>query len=471
MIIDKKLIRAYALKNALEHDGKANPGSVLSGLFNHGLSKEDVQEVMPLIQAILREVDAISILEQEREFEELKSLIGKRPEREGLAELEGVDKKKGVIMRFAPSPSGPMHLGHIFTGMLNSLYVKKYCGMFYLRIEDTNPENIDADAYEMIPEEADWIFGNVHKCYCQSDRMVKYYELAEKIIDKKSAYVCTCDSEKFKELIDNRKPCPCRNLSLKEQLLRWEKMIDKKGYGEGEAVLRFKSDLNDSNPAMRDFPLARINLTKHPRQGKKYRVWPLMNLCVACDDMEFGFTHIIRAKEHRDNAKRQAMIFKIFNEKLPRTYFLGRYNFIDLEISCSKTKAKIKEGVYSGWDDIRLPFIAALRKRGYQPEAFEKMIVQRGMSEVDKVISQRDFFKVLNNFNREVLRSKTKKADFEKTDEKKSNVIILMPDNQKIFGKTSFKPKDSEIVYFEKFGYGKFNGKDSKKLLFWFCHE
>jgi len=59
----------------------------------------------------------------------------------------------------------------------------------------------------------------------------------------------------------------------------------------------------------------------------------------------------------------------------------------------------------------------------------------------------------------------------EKTDEKKSNVIILMPDNQKIFGKTSFKPKDSEIVYFEKFGYGKFNGKDSKKLLFWFCHE
>jgi len=60
-----------------------------------------------------------------------------------------------------------------------------------------------------------------------------------------------------------------------------------------------------------------------------------------------------------------------------------------------------------------------LRKRGYQPEAFEKMIVQRGMSEVDKVISQRDFFKVLNNFNREVLRSKTKKADFEKTDEKK----------------------------------------------------
>ena len=78
---------------------------------------------------------------------------------------------------------------------------------------------------------------------------------------------------------------------------------------------------------------------------------------------------------------------------------------------------------------------------------------------------------VADDLSRGRLENVNTKADFEKTDEKKSNVIILMPDNQKIFGKTSFKPKDSEIVYFEKFGYGKFNGKDSKKLLFWFCHE
>ena len=470
-MIENNIIRAYALKNALEHEGKAVAGSVISGLFNHGLTKEGIKNIMPVVQVILREVNAISILEQEKEFELLKDIIGHRPERDGLPELEDVDEKKGVIMRFSPSPSGPMHIGHAATGTPTSLYVKKYGGKFYLRIEDTNPENIDSDAYKMIPEEADWLFGNVTKSYCQSDRMKKYYEFAEKIIEKGFGYVCTCDSEKFKKLIESKKECPCRKHSVKEQLLRWGKMLNKKGYKEGEAVLRFKSDLNDINPAMRDFPLARINLTKHPRQGKKYRVWPLMNLCVTLDDMEFCATHVIRAKDHMDNAKRQAMIFKIFNKPVPKTYFLGRYNFTDLEISCSKTKAKIKEGEFSGWEDIRLPFIAALRNRGYQPEAFEKMAVQRGISEVDKVISREDYFRVLDNFNREVLKDKTKKVNFEDCHEKEANVIVLMPDNKKVFGKTSFKAKSGEIIYFDKFGYAKYNGKDGKRSLFWFCHD
>ena len=61
---------------------------------------------------------------------------------------------------------------------------------------------------------------------------------------------------------------------------RWKKMLDKNGFKEGEAVLRFKSSMKNKNPALRDFPLARINLTKHAKQGNKYRVWPLMNLAV-----------------------------------------------------------------------------------------------------------------------------------------------------------------------------------------------
>ncbi len=72
---------------------------------------------------------------------------------------------------------------------------------------------------------------------------------------------------------------------------------------------------------MRDFPLARINLTEHARQKKKYRVWPLMNLAVAVDDIEMKMTHIIRAKEHRDNAERQKMILKFLERK---SNFLGQ---------------------------------------------------------------------------------------------------------------------------------------------------
>ena len=104
--------------------------------------------------------------------------------------------------------------------------------------------------------------------------------------------------------MDNRKACNCRSLSVKENLERWKKMLDKKGYKTGEVVLRFKSSMQDSNPAMRDFPLARINETPHPLQKKKYRVWPLMNLAVTVDDIELKMTHVIRGKDHKDNAKR-----------------------------------------------------------------------------------------------------------------------------------------------------------------------
>ncbi len=502
--MDKKIILAYALKNAIEHEGKAVAGSVISGLFNHGLTKDKIKNIMPSVNEVLKEINSFSVSEQEKEFEKLKDIVGHRPEREGLSELNNVGKK-GVVMRFAPSPSGLLHIGHVMTGMLNSLYVKKYKGKFYFRIEDTNPENIYEPAYKLLKKEADWIFGNVSKYIIQSDRMKIYYKYAEELIKKESAYICTCNNEKFKELINANKACPCRILSVKDNLFRWKKMLSKSkdSYREGEAVLRFKSDLNDSNPAMRDFPLARINLTKHPRQGKKYRVWPLMNLCVTVDDIELKITHAIRAKDHRDNALRQKMIYSVLGlEKIfPENIFLGRYNFIDMDLSASAMTKAIKEKKYSGWDDIRLSTVAALRKRGYQKQAFEKMVEQRGISEVDKVISRKDLFDVLDNFNRDILKDVTRKTDFELIgtssevghNEKEANMIILMPDAKKVFGKTKVKPKKEEIIYFSGFCYAKNNGKigneNSKnsrtlalrgkasskgknaKPIYWFLHE
>ena len=335
-MIDNKIIKAYALKNAVEHDGKAVAGSVISGLFNHGLTKEGIRDIMPSVNAILREVNAISLSEQEKEYALLESIIGHRPEREGLPELEDVDKKKGVIMRYKPGPSGPLHVGHIISNLLNSLYVEKYGGRFYVIIDDTDPKTCIKEAYENIKRDCDWIFGNVYKYMNASDRLTIYYDYAKSLIKKEAAYVCTCSSEKFKKLIDNKQSCACRKLNKKENLERWEKMLDKKGYKGGEAVVRFKSDINDPNPAMRDFPLARIDLHEHPLQKNKYRVWPLMNLSSAVDDIELKMTHIIRGKDHMDNAKRQKMIFDVFKKKFPKVYFIGRIKFTDLVLSKRK---------------------------------------------------------------------------------------------------------------------------------------
>jgi glutamyl-tRNA synthetase len=394
---DKK-IKAYALRNALSHDGKAMQGPVISSLFNEGLKKGEVGKYAKKISEVILSVNSLSIKEQEKEFEKLEKKVHERKVREGLEELP--DAKKGVIMRFAPSPSGPYHIGHAMTACISFLYFKKYGGKFYVRIEDTNPENIYTLAYRMIKEESDWLFDKKAKIIIQSERMEIYYEYIEKLIKKNAVYVCTCEQEKFKEFVEKKKNCPCRKNTAKENMEKWKKMLDKFGFEEGEAVLRFKSSMAHKNPAMRDFPLARINLTKHPLQKSKYRVWPLMNLAVSVDDIEMKMTHIIRAKDHRDNAERQRMIFAVLKKKFPWTAFLGKIHFKDMELSTTKMRKAIEKREYKGWDDKRLPTIASLRKQGYKPQAFWKFSEQVGLSENDKIMDREEYFRLLDNFNK-----------------------------------------------------------------------
>jgi len=397
----EKKARAYALKNAIAYEGKAKIGSVISGLFNEGLKKSEVGKYSKEISKIVNEVNSLNLKDQEKEFERLQSEVSKREIREGLSELPNAKKGK-VIMRFSPSASGPLHVGHAMTASLSYIYVKKYKGKLYVRIEDTNPENTYKPAYKMIIKESKWLFNDESVLLIQSERMEIYYKYSEKLIKKGSVYVCTCLKEEFEKYVLKKTNCPCRKLSVKENLERWKKMLDRslKGFKEGEAVLRFKSNMKDKNPAMRDFPLARVNETKHPLQGNKYKVWPLMNLAVSIDDIDMKVTHIIRAKDHIDNAKRQEMIFKALGKKFPWTGFLGKFKFKDLELSTRKIKQAIKEGKYSGWDDPRLPTLYSLKKQGYKPEAFWKFAEQVGLSENDKVMDKKEFFLLLDSFNK-----------------------------------------------------------------------
>ena len=398
----KEKAYAYALKNALSHNGKAVLGAVISSLFHEGLKKNEAGKYAKKISEIIQEVNNLSLEEQKKEFDKFEKNVSKRKVREGLPELPNAKKGK-VVMRFAPSASGPLHIGHAATACISFLYVKEYGGKFYVRIEDTNPENVYKPAYKMIKEESQWLFDNTAKIIIQSDRMELYYKYIEKLIKKNAAYVCTCSQEGFKKFISEKKNCPCRKLSVKENLKKWKKMLDKSKnrFKQGEAVLRFKSNMKHKNPAMRDFPLARINTKRHPRQGGKYKVWPLMNLAVAVDDIEQGMTHVIRAKDHRDNAVRQKMIYKALGvlKKFPWTAFLGRIKFKDMELSTTKIREAIEQGKYSGWDDERLPTIASLKKRGYKPSAFWKFAEHVGLSESDKVMDKKEYFMLLDNFN------------------------------------------------------------------------
>ena len=396
----KQKTRAYALKNAVAYKGKANQGAVISALFNEGLKKDKIKDCIKDISKVVSEVNKLSFEEQKKEFEKLESEVSKRKVREGLPDLPGAKKGK-VVMRFAPSPSGAFHIGHAMTACISFLFVQKYGGKFYVRIEDTNPDNIYPKAYKLIEQDSKWLFDNKAKIVIQSKRMEIYYKYAEKLIEKKVAYVCTCSGDDFREFVKQKKNCPCRKLSVKENLERWKNMLSKKGYKVGEAVLRFKSNMTHKNPAMRDFPLARINETLHVLQKKKYRVWPLMNLSVSVDDIEMKMTHIIRAKEHRDNSQRQEMIYKVLGKKFPWTGFLGRWHIKGLRLSATGITEDVESGKYSGWGDERLPTIQALKKKGYKPSAFWKFSENVGLSESDKTIDKNEYFKLLDSFNRD----------------------------------------------------------------------
>src|SRR3989344_2910520 len=404
LMVDKveNIAFAYGLKNALSHEGKCQQGAVVSGLFASGIKKQDVKKYIKLVNEVVNKINSMTISEQNLLFPKYERKIGERPNREGLAELDKVGKS--VVMRFSPSASGPMHIGHAITASLNYLYVKKYKGKFYLRIEDTNPENSFIDSYKLLEDDAKWLTSNDKslKIEIQSYRMDIYYKYLETLLKKGSVYVCTCDIEKFKELVTKSEACHCRNNNVKENLLRWNKMLgkEKNSYKDGGAVVRFKSDLKNKNPAFRDFPLARINTSKHPLQNKKYKVWPLMNLAVSVDDIEFKVTHIIRGKDHRDNAERQKLIFKALGKKYPESYFHGKIHFKDLNLSTSEMRRGIESKKYKGWDDVKLPTLISLRKRGYKPDAFLKLTESMGLSEVDKVLDKSSYFELLDTFNK-----------------------------------------------------------------------
>jgi glutamyl-tRNA synthetase len=404
--LEKKAM-AYALKNALSHDGVAASGPVISALFNEGLEKSEMGTHGKKINEIISEVNQLSLEKQQKEYDKFSEEVSEREIREGLPELPNTKNK--VVMRFAPSASGPLHIGHALVFCLNLAYVKKYRGKMFFRIEDTNPENVYTEVYDLLKEDSKWLSNGEAEIMVQSERLDLYYGYAINLIEKGGAYVCTCSGDEFREYSKKKKECPCRSKSIEENLKDWEKMIASNGFKKGEAVLRVKTPedlggMQHKNPAMRDFPIARINEKEHPHIKEKHKVWPLMNLSVAVDDLETGMTHIIRGKDHRDNAKRQEIIYKAlgFENRIPWTGFLGRLHLKGLHLSTTEFKQGIQEGKYSGWDDPQLPTIQSLKKQGYKPEAFLKLAEKIGLSESDKTIEKKEFFYLLDECNREV---------------------------------------------------------------------
>lgn len=404
----EETIYKYALTNAVEHGNKCQTGSVIGMVMSkHPEMRKDPKTVSQLAGKLSAKVNGLSPEEQQSELEKYGGLEEHKRTQEkpkGLPELENAEKGK-VTLRFAPNPSGPLHIGHARAALLNMLYQKKYNGKLILRIEDTDPKRVEPDAYTAIPEDVEWLGIKPDEVYIQSDRLEIYYEYARKAIEIGAAYMCTCDAGEFKKLKDNCQPCPCRSHTVEENMKLWDKFEDME---EGEAVLRVKTDIKHKNPAIRDWVAMRIVDQEHPRLGNKYRIYPMMNFSVTVDDHLMGMTHVLRGKDHLANSEKQSYLYKHFGWKIPEFIHYGRLKMDDVLLSTSKAREGIANGKYTGWDDPRLGTIRAIARRGIKKEALYELIEEIGTKQADATIS----WKKIYGLNRKIIEENTNRYFF-----------------------------------------------------------
>jgi glutamyl-tRNA synthetase len=429
-------ILRFVLDNAVRYEGKADTGSVMGIILGaHPELKAKAKNLMPEIKNIVDEVNKLSLEEQKAKLSELGDVV--RPEKVEGDKIPKLDVDK-VVVRFAPNPNGALSFGHCRPGLWNWFIKEKYGGKYILRFDDTDPKIKPPmkEAYDWFKEDLKWLGVKPNKVVIQSKRLKTYYKYAQELINMRKAYVCTCDQEKKRELLQHKLGCECREVYQSD---RWKAMFST--YKQGEAVLRIKTDLDNPDPALRDWAAFRIvDNHNHPMDNKS-RVWPLLNFASAIDDHEFGVTHILRGIDLRISDDRQKYVYKYFGWKYPKTIYNGKL-FVEGIKSTSEIKALIDKGEIKDWDDPRLGTVKALRRRGFSPESILRFMHEVGISKTDTNVSM----EALSSFNREVIDESTKRYFFIESPQKIKieNAPFLEisapshPDNPKM-GERNFK--------------------------------
>ena len=389
----KTLIKKYALQNAVKYNKLPQAGSVMGKVMSAPELRTRAKEVNSLVADVLDEINQMSPDSWEQELNRLApELIAELKEKkEPEKGLPPLDIKGYLVMRFAPNPNGPPTIGSSRGIVVNSEYTKKYNGKFIIRFDDTDPatKRPMLEAYDWYLDDCEWLGAHPDEVVIASDRIPKYYEVAEQLIKKGEAYVCFCEQEDFKALKDIKKACQHREQDVEENLASWKKMLSGQ-FKEQEAVLRIKTDIAHKDPAIRDWVAFRIVKTPHPRPevADKYNVWPLLDFESAVEDHLLGTTLIIRGKDLTDSETRQRYVYKYMGWKYPETMHWGRVQIHEFgKLSTSGLKKAIADGTYTGWDDPRLPTIRALRRRGIRSEALRKFMIDLGLGETDISLS------------------------------------------------------------------------------------
>lgn len=459
--IEEKVLK-HALLNAFLHKGKADVNAVIKKILGEEKElKKNINEIIEIVKKKVNEVNKLSLEEQKKLLEKLEIKLEKRYEDLKLPDLPYTEN---FILRLAPFPDAPLHIGQARMAILNDYYAKKYNGKLYLVFDDTigsEEKKVSKDAYSQILEDLKWLKIKIDKIFYKSKRIKKYYKFAKELIEKNIAYVCLCSQEEIRKNRIKGKECIHRSNTIDQNLELWKKMI-KGHFKQGEAVLRLKTDMKNKDPAFRDRILCRISERYHPLVGKKYRVWPLLEFSWAFDDIDLNITHIIRGKELRIEDKVEEFIWDKLGFKKPFFIHYGLFTIKDVgKISKSIAKKKIEKGEYFGWEDPRTWSLRSLRKRGIMPQAIRNFIIRMGLSEADIEVPA----EILYSENRKLIDYNTKRyfAVLEPFKIKLENLnfkeveVPFHPENKKL-GKRRIKIR--KAIFIEKKDFEKYENKE-----------
>ena len=277
---------------------------------------------------------------------------------------------KKVATRFAPSPTGPLHIGGVRTALFNWLYSKNQKGDFYLRIEDTDKERSKDEYKKQIIQSLKWI-GITHdgEEYIQSKKIDDHIKIANELLKNGHAYKCYCSNEEIEE---QKK----RSRQKKIPYIYDRKWRDKKETDapkDVKPVIRFKSKIEGStilkdlvqgdveieNNTIEDFIILRNDGT------------PTYNLSASVDDHQMNMTHIIRGDDHKINTFKQIQIYQAMNWDLPSFAHIPLIHTIEGKKLSKRDKA-------STLDDYS--------KIGIMPDALRNYLLRLGWSFKDKEI-------------------------------------------------------------------------------------
>jgi len=402
----REIAKKYALQNAIFYNGTANDKAVV-GKVIAAIKKEkfNPKEIFSIVESIVQEVNKIPLKQQITALEKIAPELLQKEKKErdfSLPSLPFAEQGK-VVTRFPPEPNGYLHIGHAKAAIIDCEYARLYDGKFILRFDDTNPENARLEFYEAQKKDLEWLGIKWDEEYNTSDHLEKHYELAQQLLEKGHAYVCKCPPEEIKKGRYHSKACSCVERSCGESLDLWKKLLYSGDFSG--AIVRLHGEMNSPNTAMRDPTLFRVIDSGHPIQGDKYRVWPTYDFAGAIEDSISGVTHPFRTKEYELRDPVYFRILSYLNLRKPHLMEFSRLSIKGMPVSKRKIKPLIDKKLVTGYDDVRLPTLQGLAKRGITCEAIAQFVFSQGISKVEATVD----FSILESFNRKILDDKVKR--------------------------------------------------------------